>query len=168
MWEAPDPDQARLRDAFLTHLDRHPDGVARTGPPVHLTASCLVVDDDLEHVLLTLHRKARRWFQFGGHLEPGDESLHEAATREAREESGVPGLTPLPHVVQLDRHALDGAFGPCRSHLDVRYVAVADAAIDVAASAESVDVRWWPIGSLPGPAADDLGPLVRVAVDGLA
>ena len=34
-------------------------------------------------VLLTLHAKARAWFQLGGHCEPGDLTLAGAALREA-------------------------------------------------------------------------------------
>ena len=119
-WTAPDPVQAQLRRDFLAHLARHPDAVARSGPPAHLTASCLVLDAAGEQVLLTLHRRANAWFQFGGHLEAEDSSLWAAARREAGEESGLDGLEPLAAPVQLDRHALSGAFGRCRVHLDVR------------------------------------------------
>ena len=119
------PVRRRLRRAYLDHLAAHPDGVAKVGPPVHLTASCLVVDAARERVLLTLHRRAREWFQFGGHLESDDASLWAAARREAREESGLVSLEPLPHPIQLDRHVLVGGFGRCHEHLDVRYVAVA-------------------------------------------
>ena len=49
-----------------------------------------------EHVLLTLHRKAGAWFQFGGHYEPADVDPHAAATREAREESGIGDLVVAP------------------------------------------------------------------------
>ena len=122
-WPAPDEAQERLRTAYLEHLAAHPDGVAKAGPPAHLTASCLVLSADGERVLLTHHRRAGRWFQFGGHLEPADLSLWAAARREAREESGLADLDPLPRPVHLDRHRLDGDFGRCREHLDVRYAA---------------------------------------------
>ena len=86
-------------------------GVARRGPAAHLTASCLVLDESGERVLLTLHKRAREWFQLGGHLEGGDTSLWDAARREAREESGIGTLEPLRGPVQLDRHLLVGSFG---------------------------------------------------------
>ena len=89
-----DGSQQRLRDDYLAHLAIHPDGVAKAGPPSHLTASCLVVEQSARHVLLTLHRRAGRWFQFGGHLEASDASLWAAAAREGREESGITALTP--------------------------------------------------------------------------
>lgn len=166
-WQAPDAVQEGLRRAFLDHLAAHPDGVAKAGPPAHLTASCVVVDADHERVLLTLHRRARQWFQFGGHLEAGDTSLWAAARREAREESGLGSLEPLPHPVQLDRHELVGDFGRCLEHLDVRYVAVAPRGARELVSEESLDVRWWPVGDLPSGTRDELTPLVSRALGAL-
>ena len=162
-WAAPDAGQETLRRDYLRHLAAHPDGVARGGPPAHLTASCVVLDEAGEQVLLTLHRKARAWFQFGGHLEEGDASLVAAARREAREESGMERLEPLPHPVQLDRHVLVGAFGRCREHLDVRYAAVAPEGSWPRVSSESDDVRWWPVGALPDGTRAELVPLVSAA-----
>ncbi len=103
-WQAPDADQGRLRLDYLDHLATRPDGVAKAGPPAHLTASCVVLDPTGGQVLLTLHRRANAWFQLGGHLEVGDPTLWAAARREAREESGIDTLEPLPRPVQLDRH----------------------------------------------------------------
>lgn len=162
-WDAPDAQQELLRVAYLEHLRLHPDGVAKAGPPAHLTASCLVLSPDAEHVLLTHHRRARSWFQFGGHLEAGDADLHAAATREAREESGVSTVTPLPAVIQLDRHTLDGDFARCREHLDVRFAAVVDREVTPVASAESLAVAWWPAERLPEGTRAELAPLVSAA-----
>jgi len=162
-WHAPDEQQDRLRSEYLEHLRAHPDGVAKAGPPEHLTASCLVISPDADHVLLTHHRRARSWFQFGGHLEVGDASLHAAATREAREESGVPTVTPAPVVVQLDRHTLHGDFVHCREHLDVRFAAVLDRATTPATSEESLEVAWWPTEQLPEGTRAELTSLVAAA-----
>lgn len=162
-WTPPGATQSRLCTACLEHLVKHPDAVARAGPPAHLTASCLVLDPSGERVLLTLHRRAGEWFQFGGHLEPGDTSLWAAARREAREESGIEDLEPLPHPVQLDRHVLVGAFGRCREHLDVRYAAVAPEGASARVSEESHDVRWWPVDALPAGTRTELTPLVSLA-----
>ena len=162
-WAAPDAGQDRLRRAYLEHLAVHPDAVAKAGPPTHLTASCVVLDGRGERVLLTHHRKADAWFQFGGHLEDGDASLWSAARREGREESGLARLEPLPDPVQLDRHVLVGSFGRCREHLDVRYAAVAPEGAEAVVSDESHDVRWWPVEALPAGTAAELGPLVSAA-----
>ena len=162
-WQAPDARQEALRRAYLEHLDRHVDGVWRDGPPEHLTSSCFVVDAGAERVLLTLHRKGGFWVQPGGHCEPGDRDLGQAALREAREETGIEDLTLLPGPADLDRHALSAAFGRCREHLDVAYVAVAPADAVPVASAESDDVAWWPLTGLPDGVVADLPPrLARV------
>ncbi|MBK8756529.1 MAG: NUDIX hydrolase [Actinomycetales bacterium] len=148
-WSAPDPAQAALRADYLAHLAGEPWAVAKAGPPEHLTASVLVLDDGLEQVLLTHHRKAGVWLQFGGHLEPGDACLYAAAVREVAEESGVDGVQIDPMVAQLDRHRLIGSFGRCREHLDVRFAGVTAAGATPRVSSESHDVRWWPLTDLP-------------------
>ncbi|QIM20251.1 NUDIX domain-containing protein [Phycicoccus sp. HDW14] len=162
-WSAPDAAQEELRRSYLTFLASHPDGVAKAGPPAHLTASCVVLDAAGERVLLTHHRRARQWFQFGGHLERADVSLWAAARREGREESGLAALEPLRDPVQLDRHVLEGDFGHCREHLDVRFAAVAPEGVGPTVSDESLDVRWWPVDALPEGTRAELSPLVAVA-----
>jgi 8-oxo-dGTP pyrophosphatase MutT (NUDIX family) len=162
-WPPPDDEQEQLRQQYLDHLRAHPEAVARSGPPAHLTASCLVLSSDGEHVLLTHHRRAGRWFQFGGHLEPTDTCVWSAARREGREESGIEDLVPLPRPVHLDRHLLDGDFGRCREHLDVRYAALAPAGSRPRVGSESIDVRWWRVDELPDGTRADLGPLISLA-----
>lgn len=167
-WSAPDTDQERLRKAYLTHLETHADGVAKAGPPDHLTASCLVISPDGAHVLLTHHRRARQWFQFGGHLEATDQSLHAAAMREGREESGIAFVTPERVIVQLDRHTLAGDFGRCRAHLDVRFAAVVDRGALPRTSRESLAVAWWPTDALPEGTRGELSTLVSATRRALA
>jgi len=162
-WRAPNAAQEQLRTEYLAHLAAHSDAMSKQGPPAHFTASCLVLDHTGSRVLLTLHRKARAWFQFGGHFEPGDQDAHAAAQRETREESGIATLVARPDLVQLDRHHLVGSFGRCREHLDLRFVAVADPGAAPVVSAESLDVRWWPVDGLPSQSRRDLEPLVAIA-----
>ncbi|MEU8568473.1 NUDIX hydrolase [Streptomyces pathocidini] len=138
-WHAPDAEQERLRLAYDDHLAAHPDGMWRSCPGAHATASALVVDPATGRVLLTLHRKLRMWLQMGGHCEPEDATLAGAALREATEESGIPGLSLLPDgPVRLDRHHT-----PCAWHLDVQYAALAPGGAVAAISDESLDLRWF-------------------------
>ena len=162
-WTAPDAVQEARREDLLAHLAAHPGALWKQGPPAHLTASALVLNPAGEHVLLTLHRKAGAWFQFGGHYEPSDVDPHAAATREAREESGIGDLVVAPGLVELHRHTLVGSFGRCREHLDLRFAAVAPEGARHVVSEESLDVRWWPVARLPDTAGADLGRLVAAA-----
>jgi 8-oxo-dGTP pyrophosphatase MutT (NUDIX family) len=163
-WAAPSDQQDRLRHEYLAHLAAEPDGCLKSGPPAHLTASCIVLDRGLEHVLLTLHRKGRFWVQFGGHCEPGDIDLAATALREAHEESGVPFLELLPGPLDLHRHHLPPSFGRCTEHLDVAFLALAAGDAQPAPSAESDDVAWWPVGALPAGIVPDLPPRLTRAV----
>lgn len=165
-WSSPSDGQEALRQGYLAHLDAHEEATAKSGPPAHFTASCLVVDEAGERVLLTLHRKVGRWLQFGGHIEASDASVAEAALREAVEESGLPGgsLRLRPELAQLDRHALGSGFTRCTEHLDLRWIAVAAPASAPVVSAESLDVAWWPVDSLPEDTEESIRDLVALAV----
>ncbi|MFI2201569.1 NUDIX hydrolase [Streptomyces sp. NPDC020192] len=132
-------DQRELRQVYLDHLQRHPDGMWKGCAEGHITASALVIDPGRGRVLLTLHRKLRMWLQMGGHCERSDTTLAEAALREATEESGISSLRLLrSDPVRLDRHHT-----PCAWHLDVQYAAVAPDGAVAAISDESLDLRWF-------------------------
>lgn len=164
-WHAPTQVQEELRRRYLAHLAAHPDGLSRTCRPDHLTASTLVLSADHTQVLLTLHAKARLWFQLGGHCEPGDRTLVDAALREATEESGLADLVLDPVPVQLSEHAVPfcGAGGEVH-HLDVRFVTVAAPDVHHEVSDESLAVAWWPVDALPDP-EPEMVELVRLALE---
>ncbi len=163
-WKAPSPEQDAARAVFLEHLELHPDGVWRACRPGHITASTLVVNADRTEVLLTLHRKIKGWLQLGGHCEPGDASLADAALREATEESGIQGLVLSEGPAQLDRHAVrchpEGSW-----HLDVEYLAFAPPGARHRISEESADLRWFPVDELPATADSVVRSLVSRALE---
>ena len=148
-WDAPDAEQAELREHYLKYLAQHEDGMMRSSRPEHLTASALVLDPSGARVLLTLHKTVGLWLQLGGHCEVGDVTLAGAALREATEESGLSGLTISAEPLQLSRHEL--LAGGCKGvfHLDVQFLVTVGAGTDYVVSEESHDLAWFGIDALP-------------------
>lgn len=165
-WKPGELTQESLRHAFLTLLDARPDACLRACEPGHITASAVVLDYDAERVLLTLHPRVGRWLQLGGHCEPSDLTLADAALREATEESGIAGLTVDSEPAHLDVHPITCSLGKPTRHFDVRYLVRAPAGAQPVRSDESLDLRWWRVDDLPP--GSDLGPLITAALARLA
>lgn len=132
------------RERMLAFVDAHPrDAHLRTQLTGHLTASALVLDHARERVLLTHHRKLRRWLQLGGHCD-GDANLPGVALRECLEESGIEGLAIDPTPIDLDVHAIPARPNePEHLHLDTRFVVHAPPGAVARISAESIELRWF-------------------------
>ena len=161
-----DPDDcaaSAVRQAFLGFLAARPDATWRSCVPGHLTASALVVDPSRGAVLLTLHPRVGRWLQLGGHCEPGDRTILDAAAREAREESGISSLSFDPVPLSLDIHAITCSLGVPTRHFDVQYLAVAHPGAEPTISDESLDLRWFSWDDLPPGISPELPRLVDLA-----
>ncbi|TCO65663.1 NUDIX hydrolase [Actinocrispum wychmicini] len=161
-WRPDDFGQESLRQAYLGFLAAREDSCRRECAAGHLTASAVVLDASGEHVLLTLHPRVGRWLQLGGHCEPGDAGLVEAALREATEESGIDGLTIDPTPAHLDVHPITCSLGVPTRHFDVRFAVHAPAGAQAVRSDESDDLQWWPVSELP-PDSEDLLPMISAA-----
>ncbi|MFT4044152.1 MAG: NUDIX domain-containing protein [Gordonia sp. (in: high G+C Gram-positive bacteria)] len=158
-WTAPDAEQDCLRHTYLAFLAAAPDACLRANVAGHLTASAVVFDPSLTHVLLTLHPRVGKWVQLGGHCEASDLRITDAALREAREESGTEDITIHGGLARLHTHPITCSLGVPTRHLDMQFATVAGAAASTATappvlppivrSDESVDLRWWPVDELP-------------------
>jgi 8-oxo-dGTP pyrophosphatase MutT (NUDIX family) len=148
-WCAADPAQDSLRHAVLALLAARPDGCLRECVPGHVTGSALVLDHSGTHALLTLHPRFGRWLQLGGHCEATDVDIVAAALREATEESGIDGLRIDPQLAALHVHPVICSLGVPTRHLDMQFVVHAPPDAEIAVSDESLDLRWWPLDSLP-------------------
>ena len=160
-WVAPDADQRALGQAYLAFLEARPDAAHRTCAPGHLTASAMVFSHDLSHVALVLHGIVGVWVQPGGHVEPEDATLLDAARREVREELGL-DIAMHPDPVDLNCHPITcrGYKTPTR-HFDVRFVGRAQPDAALVLSDESSEVTWWPSDSLPEGVFDEVRQLAE-------
>ena len=163
-WTAPDTHHESLRQTMLAFLGAAPRGCLREHAPGHVTASSLVLDEGRCHVLLTLHPRVGRWIQLGGHCEENDETVQEAAHREATEESGIPDLVLDPEPLSLHTHAITCSLGLPTRHLDVQFLAIARPNAHIVRSVESTDLRWFPVDDLPpGAETETIDRLVELA-----
>ena len=119
----------------------------------HCTGSAIVVSPDFKDIVLTLHRKLKKWLQLGGHAD-GQCFLDEVAMREAREESGLELLQMVqlerkhaktPFLFDLDIHDIPANHSvPAHKHFDARYLIMSHDK-ELTISDESEDLRWFSI-----------------------
>lgn len=148
-WKPPGENDESLRQTMLAFLDSAPRGCLREHVPGHITASSLVLDEGGCHVLLTLHPRVGRWIQLGGHCEISDDTVVDAALREASEESGIADLRIDPGLLSAHTHAITCSLGQPTRHLDLRFLVRARPNAHIVRSSESQDLRWWPVDALP-------------------
>jgi 8-oxo-dGTP pyrophosphatase MutT (NUDIX family) len=114
-------------DRFVTLLQGSADPFSRENRD-HVTASTVITHPSGQQALLRYHRKLERWLQPGGHVEPEDASVFDAALREAREETGIHDFrAPFgDRILDLDVHDIPGGvLQPPHRHYDVRFLLVA-------------------------------------------
>lgn len=120
----------------------------------HVTASGYVLDA-AGHVLLIRHRGLGRLLQPGGHTEPADESLVEAAQREVTEETGLTEITPIKgDPIHIGIHRIPYSRTkdePEHWHFDYQYAfGLTDATPTVHLQEEEVSgFIWLPVEKLP-------------------
>ncbi|WP_406252667.1 NUDIX domain-containing protein [Streptomyces atratus] len=100
-----------IRTTITAYLDQHPadrreiavvqgllddgaDLTSRKALPGHATAGAILVGRD-GRVLHILHNATGKWLLPGGHIEPCDDTLLQAAGRELAEETGGSTLPPV-------------------------------------------------------------------------
>jgi 8-oxo-dGTP pyrophosphatase MutT (NUDIX family) len=168
-WSPPDPAQAVLRERMLAFVTEHgPSAADRDLRVGHLTGSALLLDHTRTRVLLTLHPLIGAWVQLGGHVEPGDASMAQAAAREALEESGISGISLDPVPLGIDWHPVRckdsrGGRNPSE-HLDLTWLAIAPPGAQHVRSDESLDLAWFPLDALPAQTDATLHRLVAAAL----
>lgn len=126
--------------------------------PGHFTASAFVLSPDERELLLILHAKLGLWLQPGGHVDPDDPDVLEAARREVAEETGLTALSPVPGfpaLVDVDVHEIPARKGdPTHRHFDVRVLWRAETR-DFAAGSDALEARWVRLEDVPDAGSDD-------------
>ncbi len=115
---------------------------------LHLTGSALIVHPPTRRVLLRWHARQQAWLQVGGHGDPGETDPLAVALREAREETGLADLAPLPDAGLLQVAVVPVAPGkgePAHEHADLRFVLTTGTPEEVRPENPTARLRWVPV-----------------------
>ncbi|MEV0143721.1 MULTISPECIES: NUDIX domain-containing protein [unclassified Nonomuraea] len=147
------PDEAARLSEPVRLLPQGRDFASRRTFPMHVTVGALLVRgnaDDAE-ILLVEHRAYGITLQPGGHLEPTDPALIDAAVRELVEETDVdPGMvfpaSQVPVYIEYGRMpARPAKDEPEHHHLDIGYAFVtAHADVGRIQESEVTGAGWYP------------------------
>jgi len=108
--------------------------------PGHVTTSGLVFSPEGGRMLIVHHRRLNRWLLPGGHIEPSDPVIENAAAREVLEETGVAVSGGL--LAGADVHGIPAKGSePYHLHHDLLFWFRADTG-DLRVSEESHAVAW--------------------------
>jgi 8-oxo-dGTP pyrophosphatase MutT (NUDIX family) len=117
---------------------------------LHIPSVSVLPRDDEQRVLLVRHGDGGPWGLIGGAIEP-DESPHDAARREAREEVSVEvDLTELVGVMGGPEFRVHYANGHEVSYVSVVYNARISSGAPTPDNDEIRDVRWFGLDELDG------------------
>ena len=111
--------------------------------PGHITCTGLVIAHDDNRILLVHHRRLDRWLLPGGHVDPEDSEIWDAARREVVEETAaVLAPDPAPRLAGIDVHGIPAGKGePYHLHHDLIFAFRATASA-LQVSEESRAVAW--------------------------
>ncbi|MEO8371610.1 MAG: NUDIX domain-containing protein [Candidatus Solibacter sp.] len=140
--DATDGQALKSLELILQLLDCSPEPFSRDHfTPGHITTSGMVLAPGRRRVLLVHHRRLERWLLPGGHVEPGDATIADAARREVVEETGaVLGARAM--LAGADVHGIPAKRGePYHLHHDLLFAFEA-LGEEIQVSEESHAVAW--------------------------
>ena len=148
-------DQKNL-EALRAFIQKNPHGFDRNSKEGHVTASAWILNPAKTAVLLTHHKKLKKWIQLGGHCDGNPDTLA-VALREAKEESGIEKIVPLTEeIYDIGIHEIpEREDEPAHVHYDVRYLLQTTVCDRLHISDESIDLQWVPLKKLADFPADD-------------
>lgn len=138
------PEEEKSRELILALLELTPAPFSRDQfHPGHITGTAVVLHPNGRQILLMHHHRHKRWLLPGGHIEPSDLTLSDAARREAIEETAVriaeTGPAPLSG---MDVHGIPARKGePFHLHHDLIFAFTAESE-EFAITEEAPLVAW--------------------------
>ncbi len=154
-FETPENESSDL-ERFKIFLAREPQAFERSLACGHITGSSFVLDAAKESLLLTFHKKLKKWMQLGGHAD-GDKNVMNVALKETEEESGIKekDLVPLSfskdlilpidfNIHEIPETKKEGA----HFHYDVRYLFYTAQSTPIILSDESCALAWVHLDSI--------------------
>ncbi len=137
------PEEIIFKESMLQFMAAHEDCFERTLEIGHFTASCWLLNKDGDKALLLHHAKLDRWFQLGGHCD-GDSDVLAVAIKEAQEESGIMGISPVSEeIFDIDIHPIpENKRDKAHDHYDVRFLLQVTSDEDIVSNRESKELRW--------------------------
>ncbi|MEV0915712.1 NUDIX domain-containing protein [Streptomyces sp. NPDC049967] len=162
------PSAEHIRAVTEAYLARHPgerdslamlfaalaasdDPTSRKTYPAHVTCSAILIDGD-RRMLHIVHKASGKTLAPGGHNEPSDQHLRDAALRELHEEAGIPPSAVVPFSgyegipLDIEVHAIDtnpSKDEPAHHHVDFRWAFRLDAEHAVTLQEEEVGGYEW-------------------------
>jgi 8-oxo-dGTP pyrophosphatase MutT (NUDIX family) len=114
----------------------------------HITASAYIINPQKESLLLLKHKALNRWLQPGGHIDATDNSIVNAALREAEEETGIPATRlrlVSKDIFDVDSHTIpanEKKKEPEHVHHDISFLFLCNTSEIAIDEAESTASKW--------------------------
>lgn len=145
------PDERAMLAEPIELLSHGKDFASRRSFPMHVTVGALLTRGG-EEILLVGHRAYRIMLQPGGHLEPTDTTLIDAAVRELTEETGIDpdtvfSASQTPAYIEYGGvPARPQKDEPEHRHLDIGYAfTTTDGDVGRLQTSEVTSAAWYPL-----------------------